>query len=151
MSLDKRTREQMLAHCDAIHEDDGVDPREFFKLRSHRDKPDRKAQQLCRQVAETIDQVLAGELGDAALNGLRVASAIPAPDASRLLVTVVVIGHDAPFDRAVIEQKLAAVTGLLRSAVAAAITRRKAPNLSFVIIGPNDGDHAQQVEEGCNE
>lgn len=140
MSLDKRTREQMLAHCDAIHEDDGVDPREFFKLRSHRDKPDRKAQQLCRQVAETIDQILAGELGDAALNSLRVASAVPAPDASRMLVTLVATSADGPFDRAAIEQKLAAVTGLLRAAIAAAITRRKAPNLSFVIIGPHDGE-----------
>ncbi|BBO36277.1 ribosome-binding factor A [Lacipirellula parvula] len=140
MSLDKRTREQMLAHCDAIHEDDGVDPRESFKLRSHRDKPDRKAQQLCRQVAETIDQILAGELGDAALNALRVTSVVPAPDASRMLVTLVATGRDMPFDRAAVEQKLVAVTGLLRSAVAAAITRRKAPNLSFVIIGPHDDD-----------
>lgn len=140
MSLDKRTREQMLAHCDAIHEDDGVDPREFFKLRSHRDKPDRKAQQLCRQVAETIDQILAGELGDAALNALRVASVVPAPDASRMLVTLVATEHDVPFDRVAVELKLAAVTGLLRSAVAAAITRRKAPSLSFVIIGPHDED-----------
>jgi ribosome-binding factor A len=148
MSLDKRTREQMLAHCDAIHEDDGVDPREFFKLRSHRDKPDRKAQQLCRQVAETIDQILAGELGDAALNGLRVASAIPAPDASRMLVTLVATGDDGPFDRTAIEHKLATVTGLLRSAVAAAITRRKAPNLSFVVIGPNDGAASTQTAGG---
>lgn len=137
MSLDKRTREQMLAHCDAIHEDDGVDPREFFKLRSHRDKPDRKAQQLCRQVAETIDQILAGELGDAALSNLRVSGVVPAPDASRLLVSLVAVSDDVPFDQSTTEQRLAAVTGLLRSAVAAAITRRKAPNLSFVVIGPN--------------
>lgn len=137
MSFDKRTREQMLAHCDAIHEDDGVDPREFFKLRSHRDKPDRKAQQLCRQVAETIDQILAGELGDAALNNLRVSGVAPAPDASRLLVSLVAVNDDVPFDQLATEQRLAAVTGLLRSAVAAAITRRKAPNLSFVVICPN--------------
>src|SRR5690606_31025477 len=137
MSLDKRTREQMLAHCDAIYEDDGVDPRESFKLRSHRDKPDRKAQQLCRQAAETIDQIFAGELGDAALNHLRVVSVIPAPDASRLLVTLVATEQDVPFDRLATEQKLLEVTGLLRSAVAAAITRRKASNLSFVIIGPH--------------
>ncbi|QDT76086.1 ribosome-binding factor A [Lacipirellula limnantheis] len=148
MSLDKRTREQMLAHCDAIHEDDGVDPREFFKLRSHRDKPDRKAQQLCRQVGETIDQILAGELGDAALNALRVASVVPAPDASRMLVTLVATSDDGSFDRAAIEHKLAAVTGLLRSAVAAAITRRKAPNLSFVVIGPNDGEATTQATGG---
>ena len=146
MSLDKRTRERMLAHCDAIHEDDGVDPREFFKPHSHRDKPDRKAQQLCRQAAETIDQILAGELGDAALNHLRVASVVPAPDASRLLVTLVATAQDAPFDRSETEQKLHAVTGLLRAAVAAAITRRKAPNLSFVIIGSHDSDAASLTE-----
>ena len=51
---------------------------------------DRKAWQLCRQVGHTLDEVLA-ECGDAVLQGLRVESVEPFPDASRLLVTVAFI------------------------------------------------------------
>ena len=54
--------------------------------------PDRKAFQLCHQVAETLEEVLA-ECGDGVLQALRVLDVEPAPDASRLLVTVAV---DAP-------------------------------------------------------
>ena len=62
--LDKRTRAQMLAHCGEIHADDGVDPREYFKAGRIHKKEDHKAKQLCRQVAETLDQVLPGETSD---------------------------------------------------------------------------------------
>ena len=47
----------------------------------------RKVCQLCRQVAETLDEVLA-DCGDGVLRGLRVATVVPYPNASRLLVTV---------------------------------------------------------------
>ncbi len=45
--------------------------------------------QLCHQVAETLEEVLA-ECGDVVLQDLRVLDVEPAPDASRLLVTVAV-------------------------------------------------------------
>lgn len=61
MEPDKHTREKMLELCGDIHEDDGVDPREFFKTSHESKKDDYKARQLCRQVAETLDQVLSGE------------------------------------------------------------------------------------------
>ncbi len=48
---------------------------------------DRKAAQLCRQVAVTLDEVLA-ECGDGVLRNLHVVDVAPFPDASRLLVTV---------------------------------------------------------------
>ena len=51
---------------------------------------ERKACQLCRQVAVTLDEVLA-ECGDGVLQGLHVASVVPFPDASRLLVTLMSI------------------------------------------------------------
>jgi ribosome-binding factor A len=124
----------MLAHCGSIHEDDGVDPREFFKTGGQREKENRKAKQLCRQVAETLGQVLSGEMGDEVLRGLRVASVVPAPDSSRLLVTLCVERSPEPFDRTVVERKLAACQGRLRGEVAAAITRRKAPALAFAVI-----------------
>ncbi len=137
MALDKRTREQMLAHCGEIHEDDGVDPREFFKAGRIHKKEDRKAKQLCRQVAETLDQVLSGETGDDVLQGLRVSSIVPAPDSSRLLVTLHADCESEKFDRHQIEQRLVVCRGRLRCEIAASITRKKTPTLVFNVIGPD--------------
>lgn len=136
MAFDKRTREKMLEMCGEIHEDDGVDPREYFKIGRGPRKLDHKAKQVCRQAAETLDQVLSGETGDRQLACLRVVSVHPAPDASRLLVTVVANCTNEEFNRTEIEARLQVSAGRLRSAVASAITRRKAPTLAFVLLGP---------------
>jgi ribosome-binding factor A len=136
MALNDRMRKQLLAHCGEIHDDDGIDPLEFFRAGRVRKTDDRKARQLCRQVAETLDQILSGEISDDVLRGLRVSDVVPAPDSSRLLVTLHVDCRAEEFDRDLIQQRLAAYKGLLRCAVAAAITRRKAPALLFNILGP---------------
>lgn len=146
MAPNKRTREQLLAHCGEIHDDDTIDPREFFKANSRRNKESRKPKQLCRQVAETLDQILSGEANDDALRALRVADVLPAPDTSRLLVTLLVDCDPAEFDRPLIEERLAQSKGRLRSEVAAAITRREAPALVFEIIGP-DPTHGSERKE----
>jgi len=137
MALDRRTREQMLALCGEIHDDDGVDPQEFFKVGRVHKKEDHKAKQLCRQVAETLDQVLSGETGDDVMRGLRVSDVVPAPDSSRLLVTLHADFWLEEFDRRLVEQRLAHCKGRLRCEVAAAITRKKAPALVFNIVGPD--------------
>jgi ribosome-binding factor A len=128
----------MLAHCGEIQEDDGVDPRDYFKPARARDKQHRKARQLCQQVAQTLEQVLAGETTDDLLRGLRVASVTPTPDTSRLLVMLHVDFPQDNFDNVVIEQRLARRQGYLRAAVAAAITRRKTPTLVYQVVGPVD-------------
>ena len=138
MALDKRTREQMLEMCGEIREDDGIDPREFFKSGRGPRRQDHKAKQLCRQAAETLDQVLSGETGDRRLAGLRVVSVRPEPDASRLLVTVTADCAKEDFCREETEAHLQASAGRLRTAVASAITRRKAPTLAFVLLGPDE-------------
>ena len=48
----------------------------------------RKALQLCAQVAQTLGVVLAGECGEDLLRELFVTSVVPAPDSSRLLVMI---------------------------------------------------------------
>lgn len=136
MALDKRAREAMLAHCGEIHEDDGIDPRECFRGSRSHNKQDRKAKQLCRQVAETLDQILAGETGDDLLRELRVVDVIPAPDASRLQVSVRPYCGVERFAPEELKERLAQVMGFLRTAVASAITRRKAPSLTFVLAPP---------------
>jgi len=93
---------------------------------------DRKTGQLCRQVAQTLDEVLA-ECGDIILQGLRVASVEPFPDASRLMVTVALF-DDRPGKMADVGRvldHLHRASGHLRFEVAAAVTRKRAPLLMY--------------------
>ena len=96
---------QMRRLCAEPGEEDGLDPRlearrsgrggrsrhagggPAFGPGSAAPPVDRKAAQLCRQVAVTLDEVLA-ECGDGVLRDLHVVDVEPFPDASRLLVTV---------------------------------------------------------------
>lgn len=120
-----------------IGPDDAVDPRRFFDRRAH-GRSNRKAQQLCRQVSHTLSYVLSGELDDDVLRNLYVESVDPAPDSSRLLVTVSVLDKDDTTPIDVILGRLAAATGKLRSEVAASISRRKTPELVFNVVRPED-------------
>ncbi len=135
MPLNNRQREQMLASCGEIQEDDGVDPRHFFKHDAGRSKRDRKTQQLCQQVERTLSLVLSGEFSDEVLLSLIVESVIPAPNASQLLVTVsVASGQEDTVNSSVVLERLEQVTGRLRSEVARSITRKRAPGLKFRVV-----------------
>lgn len=143
MTLSKRTREQMLAHCGEIHDDDGVDPRDFFKTKQTRDKANRKAIQLCSQVAETLGLVLTGDFDDELLHNLQVVSVDPAPDASQLAVS---LRADVPGGRVDVQEvldRLAMVAGRLRCEVATAISRKRAPRLVFHLVGPEETKEVQ--------
>jgi ribosome-binding factor A len=98
---------------------------------------DRKAWQLCRQVAVTLDEVLA-ECGDGVLRGLRVVGVAPFPDASRLMVTLTSI-DDRPgctIGAGMVLEHLDRATGHLRCEVAAAVTRKRAPVLVYQLVEP---------------
>ncbi len=123
--------------CGQLGPDDAVDPRTFFDRRS-RGRGDRKARQLCRQVSQTLSYVLSGECDDDTLRSLYVESVDPAPDASRLLVTVSSLDKDDDTPTVDILTKLAAVSGKLRSEVAASISRRKTPELVFNVVRHED-------------
>ena len=136
MALSKRKREELLALCGEIHEDDAVDPHTFFNDSHNSNKRNRKTLQLCRQVGEVLGLVLADGHADSALADLYVESIEPAPDASRMLVTV---RADVPmehFDPASILELLASQAARLRCEVAASITRKRAPQLMFTVLGP---------------
>jgi ribosome-binding factor A len=95
-----------------------------------------KTQQLCSQVAETLDQVLGGECGDDVLRALRVVAVRPAPDAGQLLVTVTTVLPDEPLRPADVQSRLECAAGRLRSLIAGAITRKRAPKLQFQFVSP---------------
>jgi hypothetical protein len=93
--------------------------------------------QLCRQVAETLDEVLA-DCGDGILRGLRVATVVPCPNASRLLVTVAPIdGRLTPeAGPKVVMDHLERASGHLRYEIAASVTRMRAPLLFYRLAEP---------------
>ena len=139
MPLNNRQREQMLACCGEIQEDDGVDPRQFFKHDSGRNKRDRKTQQLCQQVERTLSLVLPGEFSDELLQSLIVQSVIPNPNAGQLLVTVSVArGCEAAPAASIVLGRLEQVAGRLRSEVARSITRKRVPVLRFRVLPATD-------------
>ncbi len=89
----------------------------------------RKAQQFCRQVQRALNLALAGCGTEEGLSGLFVEEVFPAPDCGRLLVHVAVTG-DQPVADVLLALRRAGPQ--LRSEVAAAISRKRAPELSFV-------------------
>lgn len=127
--------------CGEIGPEDGVDPRLPARSRRRpgvrrsaagpRPVPGRKARQLASQVFETLGAVLAGDTGDDLLGALRVVSVEPAPDASRLLVT---LAPPATADPDALRARLDRASGWLRTEVAAAVTRKRAPRLSFQLV-----------------
>lgn len=90
--------------------------------------------QLCHQISQTLDEVFA-DCRDDMLRCLHVVAVKPAPDTSRLLVTVVPDGGfsaDGPNPAAIVDQ-LARASGHLRAEVANAITRKRTPLLSYCL------------------
>ena len=96
-------------------------------------KTHRKALQLCAQVMRTLNSVLVGE-ADPVLRDLLVVEVIPAPDTKRLLVSVVLTPSSDERDPVEVLSSLHHAQRHLRSEVAAEITRKKVPELSFRVL-----------------
>ena len=104
---------------------------------SHSRQGQRKAQQFCRQVQRALNLALADRYEDDGLNELFVDDVTPAPDCGHLLVHVVV-----PPNRSITDAlgSLRQDVARLRSEVAMSISRKRAPELSFVPTTPDGGD-----------
>ncbi len=131
-------QDPLSSYRDEIGPEDGMDPRKFLRKTARR-VTNRKALQLCAQVREILDYVFAWECGDPFLKGLMVTAVAPAPNASRLLVSVSLPEELADQDPAQILERLNHARGRLRSEVAAAIHRKRVPELSFRIELPEAG------------
>jgi ribosome-binding factor A len=98
---------------------------------SSRRQVERKTQQFCRQVQRALNVALADRgVGDG-FDGLFVEEVSPAPDCGRLLVHVLVPGSLSVGDVMV---ALSRESPRLRSEVASAITRKRAPELCFAPV-----------------
>jgi ribosome-binding factor A len=105
---------------------------------SSRRQEERKTLQFCRQVQRALNFALADCSVSDDVGGIFVEEVSPAPDCGRLLVHVIVPGGVPVAD---VMNALGRETRRLRSEVASAITRKRAPELYFVPAYPEGGDH----------
>jgi ribosome-binding factor A len=128
--------------------DDLQNALDFFKKPS-RQKSDRKLQQLCRQVQRALMLAMGGgQCADPFLQDLVVESVVPAPDATRLMVGVSIAPSARSAEIRLADRyealadllgRLERATPALRREVATAITRKRAPELAFQLVGPSEG------------
>jgi hypothetical protein len=124
MNHDKRGLRDL---CAQVHDEDGRRP----ERREGAARPaGRKDLQLCKQVLRALDGHMAAASWAANI-GLRVVSVLPDPDATRLQTLV---RWNGPETATAVMTLLAARRGELRSAAAAAITRKRAPQLTFAPV-----------------
>lgn len=105
--------------------------------RSYSRKAQQKTQQFCRQVQQALNLALADSNVAGIDYDLFVDEVSPGPDCGQLLVHVVVQHGYSVVDAM---SALRADASRLRSEVAMAIARKRAPQLSFVPVSVQGGD-----------
>jgi ribosome-binding factor A len=97
----------------------------------------RREGQLCREVQRTLAAAL-GALDDPSLLGLTVDTVEPAPDMSRLLVTI--LPPPGAVDEAALLARLRRLAGFLRAEIAAALQHKRTPELAFrlALLAPEE-------------
>lgn len=93
-----------------------------------------KDQQLCQQVSHALSYCINDGEPVELMECLRVEAVTPAPDASRLMVTVSFDSGDSTVTYESVVSALESNTNRLRFEVSQAINRRKTPQLAFCLI-----------------
>jgi ribosome-binding factor A len=132
MTRRQPSQKQLQDLCGQPGPEDGLDPRETLR-QDARKKGGRKAHQLCGQVAQALNYAFAAVCEDDVLRDLLVVSCQPAPDESRLLVSVG-SALATRCEPALVLDHLQRALGKLRTEVAAAIHRKKVPELTFCVV-----------------
>mgnify|MGYP006119447431 FL=1 len=135
----------MLEHCDELFVDDGISPQELEKRKQSaigkqsRGKPNHHSRQLCNQIYHAIDEAIACDCGDPVLDDLRAVWVRPVGKSSTLEVMFTTPETDV--NRITeMHEALNNVSGILRSAVASSITRKRVPQLTFRIVPEKQRD-----------
>ena len=121
---------------DELGSEDGTDPRRFFR-RTDR-SPNYKSKRLCGAAQRTLSLCLSSMLRNEGTRGLEVESVEPAVTSGCLLV---ILRTQQPLDfdwRARTLRALEATRGILRAEIASAISRRRVPDLRFLVLGPGE-------------
>jgi len=115
----------------SVQPDDGLAPR--FDRRnplSGSAQADRKAAQLCVQIHRALDFVVPQTLVNTTLDAI-VLDVQPAPNTAHLLVLLQATASLTEHECSQLELVLTQNSGVIRTAVAQSIHRRKTPTLSF--------------------
>lgn len=134
----RKLRASMLESCGELHEDDGIDPRNYFKTKRNR-KETRKTKQLCQQVARTVNLCL-NDCDDPIVQSMFLIGVQPAPDSSCLLLHLECDVDEFDFDAAMLA--IRQQTPRLQFEISRSIHRKRVPNLTFSVCkagGQNDG------------
>ncbi len=94
----------------------------------------RKDLQLAKQVFHAIELAFQGDLSDPVLQDLHVISVRPAPDATNLAVVFEMTPTHGKMELATVLEHLERARGMLRVLVTRAISRKRAPELSFQVM-----------------
>ena len=133
------TPDEILELCDVIEDDDGVSPLEIAKRgrkQSNSDNSNRsryRLRQLCKQVQHGIDDAFLCDCCDPLLSELRTIHVKPISGSSALIATVVTKEHD-PATITMIHERLKQGNGIIRSAVASVISRKRVPQIQFRVV-----------------
>ena len=97
-----------------------------------------RALSLCDQVRRALDVAIGGECRDERVNELVVLEVLPDPTIRRLRVWLGAPAGATEADRYEFMERLFVARGFLRSRVAAAIHRKRTPELGFEVVIPFD-------------
>ena len=131
----EKLRASMLEMCGEIHEDDGIDPRTYFKSKRNR-KENRKTKQLCQQVARTLNLCI-NDCNDPIVQSMFLVGVVPAPDSSCLLIHVECDIEE--FDHSAAMMAIRSQTARLQFEISRAIHRKRVPNLTFSVSATEGG------------
>jgi ribosome-binding factor A len=120
--------------CEEPAIEDGVDPRRFFRRGDQ--SGNHKTQRLCGAAQRTLSLCLS--LGDETVRGLAVEAVEPATSPGLLVLVLRADRPLAPEDRARVLRALGSMRGSLRADIAAAVSRRRVPDLAFLVLGPGE-------------
>jgi len=118
----------------SLQPDDGIDPR--YDTRSSgiaQGKVDRKATQLCSQIRRALDFIIPEALQDSDWDAL-VLDVQPAPNTGHLLVLLQAVEQLDDAELKLLELAVVQRAGIIRTAVASSIQRRKTPTLTFRFV-----------------
>jgi ribosome-binding factor A len=118
----------------SLQPDDGVDPR--YDVRASEgssSQVDRKAAQLCSQVRRALEFIVPEALHDSDWDAL-VLDVQPAPNTGHLLVLLQAVEKLDEHGCRQLEAAVFEKSGIIRTAVAGTIQRRKVPTLTFRVV-----------------
>lgn len=132
----RRLSSDIQDHCQSLHEDDGVDPRRYFRSKGS-DEAGSKNRRFCGHIAKTLNVILASS-GNPVLARLFVVDVLPAPNLRRLEVVIDATQVETGVTGEAIKIELHGGAHYLRSEVGRAIMRKYVPELFFRLASPGE-------------